>query len=528
MINRLFYASDPSDKFNLLLKINIILLLAVSIFLRVAALDHIPGMYGDEAWYGVQMKQLYYDGSCAWRTPNGNPLNPFFSGIIFILQLFFPPHILVLRAPAVLSGLLFILLIYIFTRKMTDPITATLAAMLTAAFPTNIAYSRLGWDASQIGLVSCLVIYFAWRRNWLALTACILAAFLIHPTTIFLLPIIIVPIITDVITNRGTLEKLLNNKLSVVLFGGAILIFGIFVILPLADQVFYGSVVLKRLVSPSKWHEFFILFGRLFSGMTVSKFLAGYNSSDVIFVHDLLFIILFPAMIILGGRRLVLYRRWKEFAFLSGFILSIIALFLIGGKYAVIPGQERFSVYLMAPGGFVFAIALRSLARTPGQKCALILITGLMGWLLVFSFYNTYFQTIRKTGGLSAVSLRTAKIKPKKQALNIILSNAGDKTSLLILAEDFWICQPIRYLTSDNKNIKTIDLMGVGYPLAKFAKDMQEGAYAVGFNKGEIIRVLRYIPWSDSYMRWTIKDYGGRDLIYVWHRDDSSRNQNMR
>jgi len=519
MINRLFYASDPSDKFNLLLKINIIALLAVSIFLRITALDHIPGMFGDEAWYGVQMKQLYYDGSCALQTPNGNPLNPFFSGLIFILHLFFPPHILVLRAPAVLSGLLFILLTYILARKMTDPLTATIAVILTAAFPTNIAYSRLGWDASQTGLISCLVIYFAWRRNWLALTASILAAFLIHPTTVFLLPIIIVPIIVDIVTDRTSLEKLLNNKLNAWVFGGAILIFGIFVILPVANQVFYGSVVLKRLVSPSKWYEFFILFGRLFSGITVSQFLAGYFSSNVIFAKDFLFMILFTSLVVLGGRRLVLYRNWKEFAFLSGFILSVIALFLIGGKYAVIPGQERFSVYLMAPCGLVLAFTLRVWGRTPGQQRAMILIAGLIGWLLMISFYNNCFQTIRKTGGLSEVTLRTAEIEPKKQVLDIILANTKDKINLLILAENFWMYQPIRYLAADHKNIEIVDLMGAGYPLTKFVKDMHGGAYAVGFSKGEVIRVLKYIPWSDSYRRWTIKDYGGRDLIYVWHYD---------
>ena len=98
---------------------------------------------------------------------------------------------------------------------MADPITATLAAMLTAAFPTNIAYARFGWEASQIGLVSCLVIYFAWCRNWLALAAAILAAFLIHPTTAFLIPIILVPIIVDIITHREALARLIDNKISV-------------------------------------------------------------------------------------------------------------------------------------------------------------------------------------------------------------------------------------------------------------------------------------------------------------------------
>ena len=64
-----------------LIIVNCIAILTFAVWLRCWRLGTIPGINGDEAWYGVQAQSVLHGESIAWRTPTGNPLNPFFMGM---------------------------------------------------------------------------------------------------------------------------------------------------------------------------------------------------------------------------------------------------------------------------------------------------------------------------------------------------------------------------------------------------------------------------------------------------------------
>ncbi len=76
----------------------------VAIAVRIVALDRLPGINGDEAWYGVNVNVLLEGGTPFLQTPSGNFLNPVHSLPLLLLSLFTEPSFLVLRVPEVCWG----------------------------------------------------------------------------------------------------------------------------------------------------------------------------------------------------------------------------------------------------------------------------------------------------------------------------------------------------------------------------------------------------------------------------------------
>ena len=67
--------------------INILLIFFTAIVFRIFELDNIPGINGDEAWYGV-MVQKYLQGEIIdIYTPSGNILNPFYIGSLLLINI---------------------------------------------------------------------------------------------------------------------------------------------------------------------------------------------------------------------------------------------------------------------------------------------------------------------------------------------------------------------------------------------------------------------------------------------------------
>ena len=142
--------------------LNAVLLLLAAIWLRCHMLENIPGINGDEAWYGVQAWRIGHGGPhVAWHTPTGNPLNPLFIGPLALLHLWLPPSIMLLRSLAVASGLFALVLNWLFCRWVFDRRTAIISTVLLAVLPINIAYCRIAWDASQSLAATLPVVYFA-------------------------------------------------------------------------------------------------------------------------------------------------------------------------------------------------------------------------------------------------------------------------------------------------------------------------------------------------------------------------------
>jgi 4-amino-4-deoxy-L-arabinose transferase-like glycosyltransferase len=186
--------------FHKLLSTQVLVLLVAAVALRVWHLANVPGVNGDEAWYGARVMQVLHGEPIPWRTPTGNPINVFYFVPLLLLHAVFHPSFLLLRSVAVASGLAAIVANYFLCQRVFGKTTAVTAAILTAVLPINIAYSRFGWDACQSVLACTLVVYFALlctaeptRGCWrLALLLALISSIVVHPTNLLLAPIALV------------------------------------------------------------------------------------------------------------------------------------------------------------------------------------------------------------------------------------------------------------------------------------------------------------------------------------------------
>ena len=76
------------------------LVIAIAILFRVYALGRLPGINGDEAWYGVQAQHWVNGEMVTWRTPSGNLPGPLQLGGLLLLQSVFEPSFALLRYAA--------------------------------------------------------------------------------------------------------------------------------------------------------------------------------------------------------------------------------------------------------------------------------------------------------------------------------------------------------------------------------------------------------------------------------------------
>jgi len=169
-------------------------LVIVAVWFRCRCLGNVPGVNGDEAWYGVQAVETLRDGSFQFRTPTGNPSNPFFLGPLVLLHAWFPPSVVLLRSVAVASGLAALLVNWLLCRWVFDRATAAVSTVLLAVWPVSIVYSRFAWDASQSVLATLPVVYLSLatlrfpERRWLLVPTMVVAigaAVWVHPTNLF-------------------------------------------------------------------------------------------------------------------------------------------------------------------------------------------------------------------------------------------------------------------------------------------------------------------------------------------------------
>src|SRR5438128_1843904 len=98
----------------------VVLLFAIAFWFRVTSLESMPYPDGDEAWYGIQVGHLLTGKPFARFTPPGNPINPFFSGMLTPLMMVSKPRLWLLRVPSVISGIAAVVLTYVLGARIWD------------------------------------------------------------------------------------------------------------------------------------------------------------------------------------------------------------------------------------------------------------------------------------------------------------------------------------------------------------------------------------------------------------------------
>ena len=455
--------------------LNVVGVILAGVLLRCRGLGNLPGINGDEAWYGVQAELLLQGQPIAWRTPSGNLINPLFFVPQLAMHAIFRPSFIVLRATAVASGLAALVLNFWLCRRVLGRETAIISTTVLAALPIDIAYSRLAWDASQSLLATLPCVYLPlWAvveeklklRLSVATIAALVAAIVVHPTNLFVAPITIAclayawrkPLLSA--CNRTVGGRTHHRKRNLLIASvAAIVAFSALAagLGPRARSAWLQPAV-SRIVNPPQYAEFVVNFGRFFTGATVFEYLSGAiqpaaavsRDTDSIrweYVPYDLAAWIIGGLLVWGLARAVRWQRPELICLCFGFGASLFGFFLVAGPGATAPNFERYAIWMIAPAAVLASISIGSWQGRTGRTGRLATATALaLGWLLVLGFQINCLGYLRQTGGRSHRAFRTAALEPKQAALTEILAQCGPRETVRIVTSEWWTYWPMRYL----------------------------------------------------------------------------------
>lgn len=492
-------------------------LLIVALAFRIVGLDHLPGINGDEAWYGVLAQQIAAGADPHWRTPTGNLPGPFQLGSLLILQTIFPPSFTLLRVPAVLSSIAAAGLAWWIMRRHFDRPTALIALLLMATLPVTIAYARFGWDPSHAPLIGLICAAFALRGWRVACAATFAVALAAHPTNIFIAPFLLFALFG--------VEAERSNWRSAVRWVAPALPLFLLALAVLAVTTSGGqasassSDLIARLVDPRQWASFLLLFGRLLSGDTVYRYIAGEGFGATLAPIDLAALLLLLG--VTGAGLWSLRRRafGREAGVVIGWLATLFAFFLVAGPGALAPHFERYAICLIAPTVLALAILARELGGQGTRTAAPMGVTLLIALLLLAGFGRHYLGALETTGSLSHRTFWTGPVEPKAAALQTLLADSRNaRHPIRLVTEDWWLYWPVVYLAAGDP-VQVIDgsqlstgpplpshdwLVFVGGPLDRRLA-ATAGAVPVdsvaGTGRGAVLRIWRTAPFSPDRAR---------------------------
>ncbi|MFO1084070.1 MAG: hypothetical protein U1E21_05885 [Reyranellaceae bacterium] len=430
-------------------------LLIVALAFRIVGLGHLPGINGDEAWYGVLAQAIASGTNPHWRTPSGNLPGPLQLGSLLILQTFFSPSFELLRLPAVASSVGAAGLAWWIVRRHFDRHSAVIALVLMAVLPVTIAYARFGWDPSHAPLVGLVSVAFALAGWRIACAAAFAVALVAHPTNIFIAPFLLFTLLGVAAERSGWRAALRWTAPALLLL---VLALGTLSLTTSGGQSsVHPSAVVARIVDPGQWASFPLLFGRLLSGDTVYTYITGAGFGTGRRLIDFATLLILLGLIATGLWSLRRRAFGREAGIVTGWLASLLGFFLVAGPDSLAPHFERYAVCLIAPTVLAITLLAREIGGRGTRMASPLAVTGLIGALLLISFDRHYFVALEATGSMSHRTFWTGPVEPKEAALRTLLADPHPGLRpLQLVAEDWWLYWPVTYLAA-GEPVRVID-----------------------------------------------------------------------
>jgi hypothetical protein len=450
--------------------------LFVSAFLlRVIDLNSAPGFNADEAWYGVQIQRLQASLPVVVRAPSGRVSSDVFLALVLApLQAVTGPAIWVLRVPAVIAGLATIWLAFSGLRRPWGRTTAVSTALVLAALPVTVAYSRFGWDPSLLGPFLVAVLIFAGRGKWPAASVALAAAIVVHPTAIFVLPLL-----WGLLLGVARDQARRPDPAPVVRWWAFVLASGGLVVL---SQLLGGprqsvglSVVLGRLTDVEQAWNFTTGLFSVFSGRAVHTYLVSAADPAVGWlVLERMALLTTLVVMVVGLIGAIRRRRGRDVGLLVGTAASLGLLYLTSGASGVTPEQSRYALFSVPAVVLSFVVALGHTAflvrRLTGRfawvsRAAIASMLALSVGLLAESAFG-YLQPLREHGSTTYEAFLTAPVDPKQQVWQIV-SAGSDASPAIVYCADWWVCYPLEYFSSaggDGVAVKAAEVADLPLP----------------------------------------------------------------
>lgn len=503
---------------------------------RSVALDRLPGINGDEAWYGVNVNELLAGRTPFLHTPSGNPVNPVHSLPLLLISLVASPSFAVLRAPEVCWGVLAIVLAYPLLARPLGSRAAALATLLLTVAPTALVYARFGWDPSGTPLVTLVALALALRDRPISAAAAGVLAFLVHPTNVFLGPMLLAAWAPHAIRRyRGAPEPLRRR----LLVAGSLLAV---IALPLGAALTVAvarmgrlpslEMVTERVTSAEAWFRSGLSLVRLLSGVTATTYVAGPMPAPVPVMADIVTVVMLATAIIaaLGSRASTPHARWLAI----GLGVTVLMFHVVAGPVALEPGLERYAMALLVPMCLAAAAGLdaamqRSEPRSAemGQGRALFAVLTVAAFVAASSVVigGGYFRPLIVFGGDAHPTFRTGHVEPKLAAYEFIRRDSAGEPVVSVFAEDWWIYWPTRYLALPDFGRVFVEIIGSTPPLyAAGARPPAPPAaarkvYAIVFADGAAHQSIG----ASGHVVFTASDPAGRPILHVLALPEGAR-----
>jgi len=432
--------------------------IGVSLFFRVVDLENVPGINADEAVIAILVMNVADGDFSRIRTGTGNVFNPIHHGLVLFVHALAGPGPFPLRLPALISGVACVLAAWVLLSRVVDRRVALIASVMISVLPLHIAYSRLSQSPSATPLMSLICVFFAIRLNGIKTLIAFLFTIWVHPTNVFLLPILAAPFAEARIRLAKKLTgddrtAAMRRWLGEAVVGLFAVAAALVAVSPRSARI--GARMLQdsveSAVDPMSAIRFLGLYGDLLSGSTIYTYFTG--SDPDLQLHRAAFWLVFLPVLVLGVRKLYRAGESRWLSLTVGLGLSLIAFYLFGGIRAISPHHERWAAFLTVPSCLVFAACLGSLgengrARRFALTVSLLLAIGLLG-----SFQAHYFSGMRSAHGQHR-TFRTGAVEPKQQALAKIDELRDRRRSTVVVAGDYWTYWPLRYLSRNRRDIE--------------------------------------------------------------------------
>lgn len=477
------------------------LLVAFAVALRVIRFGDLPGLIGDEAWYGVQAQRLASGTGGELRTPTGNVPGLFQLGSTMLLQSVGPPSALLLRIPALLSSLSAMALAYAIGRRFFGPLAGMTALVIMACLPANLAYARLGWDPSHASMLILAAAYATLARRRLLAMLLFALAMANHPAAVFVAPFLAMAYGGAAFAHAPRRTAALEMGRFALLLSVAIV--PITLLSPAASSYISLTQSVARLADPSQWVSFAAGFLRLLSGDITSIFIAGRGLGLASTTSHVALALALVGLTISGA--IGLFRRPDPLvaALCLGWCASVIFLFLVAGSWAMRPGLERFAIPLLPLTALSAAVLIQRLTqRTVAQ--AVLAVVGIAG---LASFTFSVLQPLARGDSRRAGAVWIGLPALNEKALRSVARSAP-RGNVVVVAEDWWIYWPLVYLApTDRFTILSSDS----------ATKPDQNVFWITYRDSEMDRVLAGTRYRLSE---TVMSPDGTEALRIWQSPD--------
>jgi len=506
-------------------------LLGTAVGFRLLRLDSVPGLSGDEGWWGVQALAWLSGRPYEARTTSGNPTDLFFLVPVALLHAIGSPSFALLRLVPALANVVALAAGFFFVRRLFGGTTAWIHTVALGVLPTAIAHSRICQDPSQSVLWTSLVVYLALlgvqertaAGRWLAGAIVVFpVALWTHPTNVFVAPFLLLPIVAASgarvpASRRARIGLAIATAFS--LAAGLIVAWLAFAsaarAYPSLDRPWLSQAA-ARLADGSQWLEFAANNVRLLNGITIYHYFSGARPWTLPYDAG----VVLAVLLVLGGFVLAAARRRStlDAGLIAGCAGTWLLFYAFAGPQALRPHAERWGLCLLVPASLVLARGIGAwIEHVPRLRWIAIGTASLAAAALLGSFHVNYFRAFATTGGRSHLTYVTAAMEPKQQALIHILGRAAGSARVEIATRQWWLYWPIAYLATPHPAVSVrldanpTPAAGVEAPARGTARFFVEFA-----GTPELAATLRRLEESGQTATiTTIANAGGEDHLAI-------------